>query len=123
MAHKVNLEIGGVIENMAGFVTPSGERYALFGEGGGRALADELDVPLLGQVPLTMPLREHADSGLPLVFEDPDDAASVAIRHVARGLVAMFPVELPILQMATAGSGTDGPAAPRPAGLTLPMAG
>ena len=55
MAHKVNLEIGGVVENMAGFVTPSGERYALFGEGGGQALADELDVPLLGKVPLTMP--------------------------------------------------------------------
>ena len=49
MAHKVDLEIGGVIENMAGFVTPSGERFALFGEGGGQALADELDVPLLGK--------------------------------------------------------------------------
>ena len=49
MAHKVDLEIGGVIENMAGFVTPGGERFALFGEGGGQALADELDVPLLGK--------------------------------------------------------------------------
>ena len=71
MAHKVNLEIGGVIENMAGFVTPSGERYALFGEGGGQALADELDVPLVGKVPLTMPLREQADNGLPLVARGP----------------------------------------------------
>ncbi len=57
MAHKVDLEIGGVIENMSGFTTPSGERFAIFGEGGGRELADELDVPLLGNVPLTMPLR------------------------------------------------------------------
>ena len=73
MAHKVSLEIAGVIENMAGFVTPSGERFAIFGEGGGQALADELDVPLLGSVPLTMPLREQADSGTPLVFTDPDD--------------------------------------------------
>ena len=64
MAHKVNLEIGGVVENMAGFVTPGGERYAIFGEGGGQALADELDVPLLGKVPLTMPLREQADGGV-----------------------------------------------------------
>ncbi len=63
MAHKVSLEIGGVIENMSGFTTPSGERFAIFGEGGGKELADELDVPLLGKVPLTMPLREHADSG------------------------------------------------------------
>ena len=49
MAHKVDLEIGGVIENMAGFVTPGGERFAIFGEGGGQALADELDVPAAGQ--------------------------------------------------------------------------
>src|SRR6201996_5516341 len=63
MAHKVSLEISGVIENMAGFVTPDGERYAIFGEGGGQLLADELDVPLLGKVPLTMSLREHSDSG------------------------------------------------------------
>ncbi|HZO35350.1 MAG TPA: Mrp/NBP35 family ATP-binding protein, partial [Solirubrobacteraceae bacterium] len=48
MAHKVDLEIMGVVENMAGFVTPGGERFAIFGEGGGRELADELDVPLFG---------------------------------------------------------------------------
>jgi ATP-binding protein involved in chromosome partitioning len=118
MAHKVDLEIGGVIENMAGFVTPGGERFALFGEGGGQALADELDVPLLGNVPLTMPLREQADAGEPLVFTDPDDPASQAIRHAARGLMAMFPVELPILQAVA-------PAAPAaaPTGMSLPMAG
>jgi len=118
MAHKVDLEIGGVIENMAGFTTPSGERFALFGEGGGQALADELDVPLLGSVPLTMPLREQADAGEPLVFTDPDDPASQAIRHAARGLMAMFPVELPILQAVA-------PAAPAaaPTGMSLPMAG
>src|SRR3954466_6547244 len=73
MADKVNLEIAGVIENMAGFTTPSGERFPIFGEGGGQRLADELEVPLLGQVPLTMPLRAHADSGVPLVAVDPDD--------------------------------------------------
>jgi ATP-binding protein involved in chromosome partitioning len=118
MAHKVDLEIGAVLENMTGFVTPGGDRYALFGEGGGQALADELDVPLLGKVPLTMPLREQSDAGEPLVFTDPDDPASQAIRHAARGLVAMFPVELPILQAAA-------PAAPSaaPTGMSLPMAG
>jgi ATP-binding protein involved in chromosome partitioning len=118
MAHKVDLEIGGVIENMAAFVTPDGARYALFGEGGGQALADELDVPLLGKVPLTMPLREQSDAGEPLVFTDPDDPASQAIRHAARGLVAMFPVELPILQ-----SAAPAPEAPPPSGMSLPMAG
>src|SRR5204862_787286 len=46
MANKVNLEIAGVVENMAGFAAPDGERYQLFGEGGGQELADELEVPL-----------------------------------------------------------------------------
>src|SRR3954465_14267901 len=124
MAHKVDLEIGGVIENMSAFVTPGGERFALFGEGGGQALADELDVPLLGKVPLTMPLREQADNGLPLVLNDPDDPAAQAVDHAARGLVAMFPLELPILQMATVGAGgAAGSGGAKPAGMTLPMAG
>jgi ATP-binding protein involved in chromosome partitioning len=119
MAHKVSLEIAGVIENMAGFVTPSGERFQLFGEGGGQALADEIDVPLLGKVPLTMPLREQADAGMPLVFTDADDPAAQAIRHAARGLIALAPIELPILQ---APADAPPPAEPKPVGLSLPMA-
>jgi ATP-binding protein involved in chromosome partitioning len=114
MAHKVDLEIAGVIENMSGFTTPAGERFTIFGEGGGQLLADELDVPLIGKVPLTMPLRETSDAGLPLVEVSPDDPAAQAIRQAARGIVAMTPVELPIMQPA-------GP--PQPAGMSLPMAG
>ena len=115
MAGKVSLEIAGIIENMAGFQTPSGERFAIFGEGGGQALADELDLPLLGKVPLTMPLREQADAGTPLVFTDPDDPAAQAIRQAARGIVALSPVELPVLSVP--------PAPPPPTGINLPMAG
>jgi ATP-binding protein involved in chromosome partitioning len=122
MAHKVSLEIAGVVENMSGFTTPSGERFAIFGEGGGRELADELDVPLLGSVPLTMPLREHADSGLPLVIEDPDDPASQAIHQVARGLIAIAPLELPVLPNVEDGPVTDEAASPKPVGMSLPMA-
>jgi ATP-binding protein involved in chromosome partitioning len=116
MAHKVSLDIAGVVENMSGFTTPSGERFQIFGEGGGQELADELDVPLLGKVPLTMPLREQSDAGVPLVLTDPDDPAAQAIRQTARGIIAMTPVELPVLTMA----------APAPApslGISLPMAG
>jgi ATP-binding protein involved in chromosome partitioning len=126
MAHKVSLEICAVIENMSSFATPDGERYAIFGEGGGQALADELDVPLLGKVPLTMPLREHADSGTPLVVEDPDDPAAQAIRHAARGLIAMTPMPLPVLQVLQATPkapvAAAPPASPKPAGMSLPMA-
>ncbi len=124
MAHKVSLEICGVIENMSGFHTPTGERYAIFGEGGGQELSDELDVPLLGKVPLTMPLREHADRGTPLVLEDPDDPASQAIARAARGLIAMAPVALPTLPLASVPTGASAspPAGPKPAGMSLPMA-
>jgi ATP-binding protein involved in chromosome partitioning len=116
MADKVKLEIAGVIENMSGFTTPSGERFAIFGEGGGGRLADELEVPLLGNVPLTMALREQSDEGTPLVFSDPDDPAAQAIRQAARGLVALSPIELPVMQ------DTAPAAAPQPVGMSLPMA-
>ena len=118
MAHKVNLEICGVVENMAGFVTPDGQRFPIFGEGGGQELADELDVPLLGKVPLTMPLREQADAGEPLVSTDPDDPAAQAVRHAARGLLALFPAPLPVLGMAPMGAE---PPEAEVSGFQLPM--
>jgi len=98
MAEKVDLELLGAIENMSGFTAPDGERVTIFGEGGGQLLADELDVPLLGKVPLSEELREHADSGAPLVFESPDAPAAQAIRDAARGIVAATPQELPVMQ-------------------------
>jgi ATP-binding protein involved in chromosome partitioning len=116
MANKLKLEICGVIENMSGFVTPSGERFQIFGEGGGQLLAIDLDVPLLAKVPLTMALREYADSGTPIVFGDPDDPAAQALRHAARGLIALSPIELPVMQAPAPA------AAPKPAGMSLPMA-
>jgi len=116
MASKLKLEVAGVIENMSGFVTPAGERYQLFGEGGGQLLADELDVPLLAKVPLTMALREQSDAGIPVVLSDPDDPASQALRQGARGLIALSPIELPVMQAPAPA------AAPKPAGMSLPMA-
>jgi ATP-binding protein involved in chromosome partitioning len=122
MAHKVQLEVAGVVENMSVFTTPSGERFPIFGEGGGQELADELDVPLLGKVPLTMPLRAQADAGSPLVGTDPDDPAAQAIRQAARGLMALMPVELPVLSAAPTPAIEVIPAA-APSGMSLPMAG
>jgi ATP-binding protein involved in chromosome partitioning len=119
MADKVKLEIAGVIENMAGFTTPAGERYPIFGEGGGQSLADELDVPLLASVPLTMPLRAQSDAGVPLTAVDPDDPAAQAVRQAARGIIAMTPVSLPVMQSIQSAP----PAPPQPVGMSLPMAG
>jgi ATP-binding protein involved in chromosome partitioning len=118
MAAKVDLELLGVVENMSGFTTPEGQRFTIFGEGGGQLLADELDVPLLGKVPLSEELREGADTGMPLVLSDPDAPASVAIRETARGIVASTPQALPVMQAET-------PTAPAPAapisGTELPV--
>jgi ATP-binding protein involved in chromosome partitioning len=102
MAMKFDLELLGTIENMSGFTTPDGERFTIFGEGGGQLLADELDIPLLGKVPLSEPLREHADNGSPLVTAEPNSPASQAIRQAARGILAATPQELPVLQAAPA---------------------
>ncbi|MGN6587733.1 MAG: P-loop NTPase, partial [Solirubrobacterales bacterium] len=86
------------------------------GEGGGQQLADELDVPLLGKVPLSEPLRERSDNGSPLVIEEPDSPAAQAIRQAARGIVAATPQELPVLQS------TPPPAeAPPVGGTPLPV--
>jgi ATP-binding protein involved in chromosome partitioning len=117
MAKKFDLELLGAIENMSGFTTPDGERFTIFGEGGGQLLADELDIPLLGKVPLSEPLREHADDGTPLVTAQPDSPASQAIRQAARGIVAATPQELPVLQATPAAA-----EAPPVSGTPLPMA-
>ena len=73
-------------------------------------------MPLLAKVPLTMALREQSDAGLPLVVSDPDDPAAQALRHAARGLIALSPIELPVMQMPAPA------AAPKPVGMSLPMA-
>ena len=83
---------------MSGFTTPDGQRFTIFGEGGGQQLADEIDVPLVGKIPLQEELREHADSGSPLVVDDPQAPASVAVREAARGIIAATPVALPVMQ-------------------------
>ena len=115
-AQRFDLEIAGVVENMSGFTTPDGQRFTIFGEGGGQLLADELDVPLVGKIPLQEALRECADQGRPLALEDPDAPAAQAIFHAARGLIAATPQELAVLQP---------PARPEiapPSGVALPMA-
>ena len=115
-AQRFDLEIAGVIENMSGFTTPSGERFTIFGEGGGQLLADELDVPLLGKIPLQEELRAGADTGRPLVLDEPDAPASQALYHTVRGIIAATPQQLAVLQA------PSGPPVPQVTGTALPMA-
>jgi ATP-binding protein involved in chromosome partitioning len=105
MATKFDLDILGVVENMSGFTTPDGARHTIFGEGGGQQLADEIDVPLLGKVPLQEELRVQADAGVPLVAHDPDAPAAQELMHLARGIVAATPRELPVVQMPAMAAG------------------
>ncbi len=86
MADTVNLEVKGVIENMSWFTGDDGKRYHLFGAGGGKELADRLEVPLLGMVPLTPELREGADGGNPLVATAPDSEAGAVFAEMARSI-------------------------------------
>ncbi len=84
MAAKVNQNVVGVVENMSWFRGDDGKAYEIFGSGGGQALADTLEVPLLGQVPLVSALREGGDDGQPIIVADPDNEASRALRDIAQ---------------------------------------
>jgi ATP-binding protein involved in chromosome partitioning len=84
MAEKVKLPVRGVIENMSWFTGDEGTRYEIFGAGGGELLADDLDVPLLGKLPLVPALREGGDVGRPITAVDPDSEAAQAFQEIAR---------------------------------------
>jgi ATP-binding protein involved in chromosome partitioning len=83
MAQKVNQEVMGVVENMSWFTGNDGTRYPIFGEGGGAALAEELEVPLLARIPLVPALREGADRGIPVTVVEPDGEAAAAFDALA----------------------------------------
>jgi ATP-binding protein involved in chromosome partitioning len=83
MAEKVRLDTKGVIENMSWFTGDDGTRYELFGSGGGQELADTIDVPLLGKIPLVPQLREGGDDGRPIVAVAPESEAAQAFAAIA----------------------------------------
>jgi ATP-binding protein involved in chromosome partitioning len=83
MFQRVGVPVIGIVENMSYFESPeTGKPLAIFGSGGGKRLADELDVPLLGEIPLHPPVREGGDTGQPIVVAEPLSGA-------ARQLVAL----------------------------------
>src|SRR5688572_9602157 len=86
MARRSYLKVVGVVENMSTFICGHGESYALFGSGGGAALAEDIGVPLLASVPLEPGVAAGGDQGAPLVLEAPDSAAGQAFTELARRL-------------------------------------
>lgn len=94
IALQTRQRVVGVVENMSGLVLPDGTTMNVFGEGGGRQVAESLsrsvggDVPLLGQVPLDPALVNAGDSGVPLVLSAPDSAAGKELRGIADALTA-----------------------------------
>ena len=84
MFQKLNVPILGIVENMSYFVAPdTGKRYSIFGEGGGKRLADEYGVPLLAQVPLDPATRQAGDEGTPITLRVPDSVQARTFRELA----------------------------------------
>jgi ATP-binding protein involved in chromosome partitioning len=94
MARKSYLRVAGVVENMSVFTCDHGSAYALFGEGGGQALADEAGIPLLGQIPLEPAVSAGGDAGAPIALGE--GPAADAFRALAARIVeeAVPPVEM-----------------------------
>lgn len=87
MFQKVNVPVLGIIENMSSFICPSDQkRYDIFGTGGGRKEAERTGVPFLGEIPITMEIRQGGDQGLPLMVAAPDSIPGKAFAEIARAL-------------------------------------
>jgi len=84
MFRKVEVPLLGVIENMSYFIAPdTGARYDIFGHGGAKAEAERINVPFLGEVPLTISVREMSDAGTPIVAMEPDGPVAKIYRDIA----------------------------------------
>ena len=84
MFKKVEVPVLGIVENMSYFIAPdTGKRYDIFGHGGARAEAEAIGVPFLGEVPLTISIRETSDAGTPVVVSEPDGPQAKVYRDIA----------------------------------------
>ena len=87
-AHRLNLKITGIIENMSGMVCPHcGKRIDLFKEGGGKKAAFELGVPFLGKIPLEPQIVTSGDDGKPFIIHQPDSEASKVLAEIVEIII------------------------------------
>lgn len=89
---KVQVPILGVVENMS-WLEQGGSRIHLFGQGGGRRMAEAHKTAFLGEIPLAVAVREGGDTGLPVVIGAPDSAEAQALRGIARNLAGQLSVQ------------------------------
>jgi ATP-binding protein involved in chromosome partitioning len=97
MAHRSYMKIVGVVENMTEFVAPDGERFPLFGSGGGAALAEEIGAPLVAQIPIEPAVAAGSDEGVPVALRTPESPAGAAFHQLAARVVDEL---LPPIEMA-----------------------
>lgn len=90
MFKKAGVEILGVVENMSYLTQPDGSKLHLFGQDGGKKLAEALEVPFLGEIPINPELPKFADSGKPIVIADPECAQAQAYNDIAHKVAAMI---------------------------------
>lgn len=88
MFKQLNVPLLGVVENMSFYVCPHGDRIPIFGEGGGRRIADEFGMPLLGEIPLDPETRKGGDEGLPIVIRAPESTQAEAFCQMAGQVAA-----------------------------------
>lgn len=88
MFGKLNVDVLGVVENMSYLETPDGERIDVFGSGGGKKLAEEAQVPFLGEIPMDPRVRIGGDKGEPVVIAEPENPSARAMNDVAENLAA-----------------------------------
>jgi ATP-binding protein involved in chromosome partitioning len=94
MFRQLNIPILGVVENMSVFACPHcGERTDIFGHGGGRAMATDLGIPFLGEVPIDTRVRTGGDEGQPIVAAAPDSPAAQGFIEVAGKVAAQISIQ------------------------------
>ena len=106
MFETVAIPVLGIVENMSYFVAPdTGTRYNIFGEGGGRALAERYHVPFLGAVPLGIEVREGGDKGVPVVVSHPESPQAQAFRKVSEEVARQVSIEAMKPELVVLGKG------------------